>query len=102
MLREVRRRMTRAAPYLDLLPISVMQFVSAGGKSYHFGGSFPHTPPDAGGPLTTDRVGRLKVWKRIHLVDGSVLPSIPASTFTLTVMANAHRIAEDSVVLRDG
>jgi choline dehydrogenase-like flavoprotein len=47
-------------------------------------------------------VGRLKQWQRIHLVDGSVFPSIPASTFTLTVMANAHRIAEDSVVLRDG
>ena len=102
MLREVLRRMTRAAPYLDLLPISVMQFVSAGGKSYHFGGSFPHTPPDDGRPLGTDQVGRLKAWRRIHLVDGSVLPSIPASTFTLTVMANAHRIAEDSVVLRDG
>jgi hypothetical protein len=102
MLREVLRRMTRAAPYLDLLPISVMQFVSGGGKSYHFGGSFSHTTPDNGGLLSTDQVGRLKVWRRIHLVDGSVLPSIPASTFTLTVMANAHRIAEDSVVLRDG
>ena len=102
MLREVLRRMTRAAPYLDLLPIRVMQFVSAGGKSYHFGGSFSHAPPDRGELLSTDRVGRLKPWRRIHLVDGSVLPSIPASTFTLTVMANAHRIAEDSVVLPDG
>jgi len=102
MLREVLRRMTRAAPYLDLLPISAMQFVSAGGKSYHFGGSFPHTAPVNGGLLATDRVGRLKAWSRIHLVDGSVLPSIPASTFTLTVMANAHRIAADSVGLRDG
>lgn len=102
MLREVLRRMTRAAPYLDLLPVRAMQFVSASGKSYHFGGSFPHARVNGGGYLSTDRVGRLKPWQRIHLVDGSVFPSIPASTFTLTVMANAHRIAEDSVVLRDG
>ncbi len=41
MLREVLRRMTRAAPYLDLLPVRAMQFVSASGKSYHFGEASP-------------------------------------------------------------
>jgi ferredoxin len=102
MLQEVLRRVTRAAPYLDLLPIKMMQYVSAGGKSYHFGGSFPHAMLDEAGPLNTDRVGRLKAWRRIHLVDGSVFPSIPAITFTLTVMANAHRIADEAAVLRDG
>jgi hypothetical protein len=102
MLREVFHRITRAAPYLDLLPIRVMQFVSASGKSYHFGGSFSHARLDRAGTLNTDRVGRLKAWRRIHMVDGSVFPGIPATTFTLTVMANAHRIAEESVTLRDG
>lgn len=102
MLQEVLRRITRAAPYLDLRPIKVMQFVSASGKSYHFGGSFSHARIDRGGFLNTDRVGRLKTWRHIHIVDGSVFPSIPATTFTLTVMANAHRIAEESVILRDG
>jgi choline dehydrogenase-like flavoprotein len=29
----------------------------------------------------------------VHLVDGAVMPTIASSTFTLTVMANAHRIA---------
>jgi hypothetical protein len=102
MLREVLRRMTRAGPYLDLLPIKMMQFVSASAKSYHFGGSFPHARIDRGGSLNTDRVGRLKTWRHIHIVDGSVFPGIPATTFTLTVMANARRIAEESVTLRDG
>jgi ferredoxin len=102
MLQEVLRRITRAAPYLDLLPIKMMQFVSATARSYHFGGSFSHARLDRAGPLNTDRVGRLKPWRHVHLVDGSVFPSIPATTFTLTVMANAHRIAEESVTLRDG
>jgi hypothetical protein len=102
MLQEVLRRIRWAARYLDLMPVKTMHFVSAGGKSYHFGGSFSHARLDRAGPLNTDRVGRLKTWKRIHLVDGSVFPSVPASTFTLTVMANAHRIAEESVGMRDG
>jgi choline dehydrogenase-like flavoprotein len=101
MLQEVLRRMTRAAPYLDLLPLKVMTFVSSTAKSYHFGGSFPHARLDQASSLNTDRIGRLKAWRNIHLVDGSVFPNIPATTFTLSVMANAHRIAEESVTLRD-
>ena len=38
-----------------------------------------------------------RAWNRIHLVDGAVFPSVPATTFTLTVMANAHRIASESL-----
>ena len=32
-------------------------------------------------------------FKAIHLIDASVFPTVAATTFTLTVMANAHRIA---------
>jgi choline dehydrogenase-like flavoprotein len=31
-------------------------------------------------------------WTRVHLADASVFPTVPATTFTLTIMANAHRI----------
>ena len=34
--------------------------------------------------------------KRIHCIDASVLPSIPATTITLTIMANAYRIGSES------
>jgi NAD-dependent dihydropyrimidine dehydrogenase PreA subunit len=99
MLKQVVRRMLRAAPYLDLLPVTAMQYVSASAKSYHFGGSFPHAQSGLPSSLSTDRLGRMRSWQRIHIVDGSVLPAIPATTFTLTVMANAHRIAAESVIL---
>ncbi|WP_432494768.1 GMC family oxidoreductase N-terminal domain-containing protein [Kineococcus gypseus] len=89
----VLRRLVRAAPRLDLWPVAAAGSVSGAAKSYHFGGSFPHAAGTSA--TTTDRLGRLPEWDRVHLVDGSVLPSVPSTTFTLTVMANAHRIADE-------
>jgi ferredoxin len=97
MFRQVIRKVLQAAPRLDLWPVLPMMFFSAAGKSYHFGGSFPHSEAPADSPLTTDRWGRLGRWSRVHLVDASVFPSVPATTFTLTIMANAHRIAAETL-----
>lgn len=96
MLRRLSRTLVRVAPALDLWPVLPMTTVSAPAKSYHFGGSFPHG--DGRSRLQTDRLGRLSAWPNIHLVDASVFPTVPATTFTLTVMANAHRIATESLV----
>ena len=41
---------------------------------------------------SSDILGRPNNLKRIHCIDASVLPSIPSTTVTLTVMANAFRI----------
>jgi choline dehydrogenase-like flavoprotein len=41
-------------------------------------------------------LGRIGDFRNVHLIDGSVLPSVPSTTFTLTVMANAHRIVSES------
>lgn len=101
MLRQVLGKVTRAAPLLDLYPAIPTIKLAPGGKSYHFGGSFPHRRGNdgAGGPVpaASDTLGRIGAWKRIHLVDAAVLPSVAATTFTLTVMANAHRIATESL-----
>ena len=97
MFRSMSLAMLRAAPALDLWPILPMASVSPAAKSYHFGGSFPHSNRRAG--LATDRLGRLERWDNIHLVDASVFPNVPATTFTLTIMANAHRIATESFAL---
>lgn len=91
--RAVLRRMIRTAPLLDLWPVLPRVALAAPGKSYHWGGSFPYAT-GAPTPLQTDLVGRLSCWRRIHLVDAAVFPSIAATTFTLTEMANAHRSAE--------
>jgi ferredoxin len=98
MLRAVALRLALGARMLDLYPLIPMLRLSAAGKSYHWGGSFPHT---TGQSITfsSDRLGRVGWWERVHLVDASVFPTVPAMTFGLTVMANAHRIASESLEL---
>jgi len=104
VLRALAKRLLRLAPRLDLWPVIPRLALSAPGKSYHWGGTFPHDPgvPRGPGQLTTDRTGRLPAWQRIHLVDAAVAPSLSATSFTLTLMANAHRIAAESLSIDAG
>ena len=64
------------------------------GEGNHVGGLFPMRSRP--GPWETDRAGRLGGKGPVHLVDASVLPSLPATTFTYAVMANASRIATEA------
>jgi choline dehydrogenase-like flavoprotein len=60
------------------------------GRGFHTGGTFPmRQNPEA---FQADLLGRPTGFSRVHLVDSSVFPSLPATTITLSVMANAHRI----------
>ena len=96
MLPRVLTRLVRAAPYLDLWPVLPKLMLAAGGKSYHWGSSFPHARSRAG-TFSSDLLGRTGPWQRVHMVDASVFPNVPATTFGLTVMANAHRIATEAL-----
>jgi ferredoxin len=99
VVRRAVRQLLRMAPALDLYPSPAHARLSPPGKSFHCGGCFPH----AAAPRSwnqTDVVGRLEAWPTVHLVDGSVFPSFPSTTFTLTVMANAHRIATEALAAR--
>ena len=61
----------------------------------HTGGTFPMRANP--GPFEVDVLGRLHGFKRVHVVDASVFPSLPATTITLSVMANAHRIGTAAI-----
>lgn len=95
MLKGLVGSMLKVAPALDIWPVVPMISLSAPAKSYHFGASFPHGRTRTA--TTSDRTGRLAAWDHIHLVDASVFPDVPATTFTLTIMANAHRIASETL-----
>ena len=63
------------------------------GTSNHYGGQFAHSLSP--GELETDRKGRIKGLKNVHILDSSVLPVINTGPFTITMMANSYRIAEE-------
>jgi choline dehydrogenase-like flavoprotein len=80
---------------LRLEPITSMLRTWPPGKGFHVGGSFPMR--ERPNELETDVHGRLAGFERVHLVDASTFPTLPATTITLAAMANAHRIAWASV-----
>lgn len=92
-VKAIARMLMRNRSSLGFVPITPMLKVGDMGQGAHIGGTFPMR--DVPGPLESDIVGRPHGSKRIHLVDGSVLPSIPATTVTLSIMANAYRIASE-------
>jgi choline dehydrogenase-like flavoprotein len=64
------------------------------GRGFHCGGSLPMRAQP--GNFESDCLGRPSGWSRVHVVDSSVLPTVPATTITFSVMANAHRIASQT------
>jgi hypothetical protein len=61
------------------------------GASIHYGGTLPLSGD--GAPFTLDQRGRLAGTRRVFVADGSGLRYLPAKGITLTLMANAHRVA---------
>jgi choline dehydrogenase-like flavoprotein len=86
----VLRRLREIAPAIGLWPVPGTVKIMPPGRSFHCGGTWPmRAEPRAG---ESDVLGRPHGWSRVHVVDASVLPAIPATTITFSVMANAHRI----------
>lgn len=76
---------------LATVPLKMMLQVEQAGRGYHTGGSFPMSRNP--GPLESDLLGRPAGLRRVHAVDSTTFPCVPATTITFTAMANAHRIA---------
>ena len=94
VVRRVVRKLLGQARRLGVVPLPMLLQMGKPGRSFHAGGSFPMRANP--GAFETDLGGRPAGWRRVHAVDATVLPSIPATTITLTVMANAHRIGWES------
>jgi choline dehydrogenase-like flavoprotein len=89
------RRLLRLAPALRALALAPLLRVAPAGRGFHSGGSFPMR--ERPGAFESDVVGRPHGLSRVHAVDATVFPSVPSTTITYTVMANAHRIASADV-----
>jgi choline dehydrogenase-like flavoprotein len=82
--------------YLGLTPISFMFKLSKICKSFHYGSSMPMSLQPGG--FQTDIWGKPLGLQRLHVVDATIFPTIPAGSITPTIMANAYRIASECVI----
>lgn len=90
-IKRVWRRLASIGRRAGLLAMPMLGQIGEVGRGYHSGGSFPmRKQPQFG---ESDVVGRPFSFSRVHIVDGSCLTTIPSTAPTLTIMANAHRIA---------
>ena len=90
VLKKVVGKISRNFNHFRAVPLVPILRSGRPGRSFHSGGTFPmHASP---GKFRSDVYGRPCGFNRVHAVDSTVFPSIPATTITLSVMANAHRI----------
>jgi hypothetical protein len=77
------------------LPIKSLLNIMNPFSGYHFGSSLPMSNKSLNlSSTSTDLYGRLKSVHNIHVLDSSILPNIPAGSYSFTVMANAIRIVK--------
>lgn len=96
MQRLLNRRLKKILIRRGMIGVDLLQQDSVAAAGYHFGASFPMkaVPKNV---TDTDVLGRPFGWQNVHVVDTSVLPNIPGTTVGLLTMANAHRIASETV-----
>jgi choline dehydrogenase-like flavoprotein len=90
-VRAVVKRLHRLRSLTGAVPAAFLLKIAGAGQGYHHGGTFPMRRSP--GEFESDVWGRPHGFRRVHAVDSTVFPSLPATTVTLTAMANAHRIA---------
>ena len=78
---------------LRAVPIPPLIQMASPGRGFHSGGAFPMK--ESPGRLESDVWGRPTGLERVHAVDATTLTTVPATTITLPVMANAHRIGAE-------
>jgi choline dehydrogenase-like flavoprotein len=89
----VARKLARNSLRIGAAPLLPLLEVELPGRSFHDGGTLPmRADPQHG---QTDTLGRPAGLQRVHVIDSSVFPTIPATTITLSVMANAYRIGAE-------
>lgn len=89
-VKKVARKIYKSRKMLGALPLLPLLQIPPPGRGCHSGGSFPmrRDPKE----FECDTSGRPTGFNHVYLIDSSVFPSVPATTITYSVMANAHRI----------
>jgi hypothetical protein len=87
------RRLLKHLLALRCIPLGIAK--PQHGASIHYAGTLPYDEADK--PLTTDAAGRLRGFQSVFVADAATWRFLPAKGLTLTLMANARRIARQAV-----
>lgn len=89
-LNKLCRKLRRSYISLSAIPVGFLSRPGKPGRGFHSGGTFPMQERPA--QFQSDVYGRPYGFRRVHAVDATIFPSIPATTITFSAMANAHRV----------
>jgi choline dehydrogenase-like flavoprotein len=84
------RRLAREMRRLGAFAIPRSLSIAIPGTDAHYAGTLPM---DGSNQAACAPTGELNACPGLYIIDGSILPSLPAKHCTLTIMANADRIA---------
>ncbi|ACI58771.1 FAD dependent oxidoreductase (plasmid) [Rhizobium leguminosarum bv. trifolii WSM2304] len=85
----LKKALRREWKRLGLIPLPGASLAEPGIDA-HFAGTLPM---GESGPFGTSPVGELNLHPGLYVVDGSILPDLSSKYITMTIMANADRIA---------
>lgn len=88
---EVERHFIAQMRGLGFLSHPVLMKVPGPGQGIHYAGTLPMGRSDV--RYGTEPSGRLRGTRAVYVADAAVFPSLPAKNHTLTIMANAMRVA---------
>lgn len=91
--RAIATKLFRCSWRVKALPIPGQLRRDQPGAAHRWGGCFPMRVDPA--PFETDRLGRMPSLRGLHIVDATILPTVPAGPLATTVMGNAYRIASE-------
>ncbi|MDE7371856.1 MAG: hypothetical protein K2N07_08995, partial [Desulfovibrio sp.] len=86
-------QLLRAFRRLGAYSLSRLASKSPPGWGFHYAATLPMQTDPQNYETHTD--GRLWDSRRVRVIDGSVLPSLPAKNHSFTIMANAARVADE-------
>lgn len=90
LMNEARKKLTKAYWSIGALLLPGSYTLGLPGGDIHYSGTLPMRDKPVRGQ--TSPLGEVKEMDGVYVVDGACLPTLPAKSHTLTIMANADRI----------
>jgi choline dehydrogenase-like flavoprotein len=95
-LRRLKWKLWRSSCMTGFFPLPFLGKEEEIGRSVHFGASLPISAVAQG--LQTDALGGVENLEGLHVVDAASFPTIPATSLTFVIMANAYRIGTEAKI----